>query len=170
MPVDYEWLRYVTLGQFVKRVGSYLVLWVGISVSFVLISLAFTYLGQATQAANESWLGSAIGLVPSFAWFIIILGLLTFTLSGESIAFPEVNLKQWLVLNIVLSVFIGLIYLASKINHDPAAMCAIVGVYEAIPTLRDLIEIGKKNHAREAVIVDNPLDNPNRLATIKREG
>jgi len=88
---DYLYIRYVTLGQFLKGFMRFLAAWVGLS----LVGIGLGYVADATKGAifEHTFLGD----LPRVFWIWLALALASWFLRGQTIKFPNVGFVTWLV-------------------------------------------------------------------------
>lgn len=141
-PVEYKYLKYVTLGQFASRVWKFI--YSSAIISGIILVCSFLW-GMVPSVVDDSSFKSFMQAVPDFVWFIIGTAYMTWTLKGDVIEFPKLDRSQWVVLNVFLIVGVGIGELSEEYLGHINTWCVLVALGNAFVTYDSLIETGKSN-------------------------
>ena len=150
-PPEYHYLKYVDLGQFTKQVGKFLLESFGMCLFVVALSFIFHWDDAST---HDSFIDSIINAVPIFIWFIVLTGVLTWILRGQSIQFPKLNVKQWLVINLMIAAAAGTLVLVEPYLSHVVSACLAMVMWVAFESYKKLIEIGRMNYKLRQMLIN----------------
>jgi len=153
LPSEYQYVKYVDLGQFTKQVGKFLVEAIGFSLFIGAIALFFDW----SSRSSHSLFDSILSPIPSIVWVVLGTAYSTWILGRSQIQFPKLDLKQWLVVNvIVLICFVVLTILRDYGANLPIVVkiCIPITMWVAIERYKKLIAIGKLNYKLQQMISD----------------
>jgi hypothetical protein len=151
-PVEYEYLKYVDLGQLATHFKKFLVACIGWCVGAVV----FWYLYELIPvAADDSLFSSMIKAIPDLVWFIVWTSYLTWSLRGQTLAFPKFSFKDWIVLNIVMAAAAGILLLSKEFVPNIVVLCIAIVLWSALEAYRNLIQTGKINYRLKKQLMDS---------------
>lgn len=141
-PVEYKFLKYVDLGQFARRLWTFL--YSSLILSAVILVGSFLW-GLLPSIGGDS-VAPFFRSFPNFVWVIVFIAYFSWSIRGKVFTFPKMDWEQWLVFNIAVGSGIGIGAFAVESLPDPGGLCVIVILVNALITYSDLIETGKSNY------------------------
>jgi hypothetical protein len=137
-PIEYRYLKYVTLGQFGKR------LWRGF-LGCLGWSIGLSVLNLLPTLSPDSSFSTFFKELPDFVWFVLLTGYFTWSLGGTTLEFPKLKHGQWIVLNIVLIVAAGLLDLSWEALPHIFTGFVYILLWQAAEMYETLVEAGRSN-------------------------
>lgn len=152
-PIEYKYLRYVDLGQAASQFGKFLLMSIGLSV----VASLYWYLLESTTGWSSPSVRAFFQAIPHFIWFLIYVGYFTWYLRGHKIEWPHLTFKQWMVLNVAISVSSGVLLFSATYLPEPAWQCTCAALLSGYWMYYRLLEIGKANYQSRTKETDPPL-------------
>jgi hypothetical protein len=141
LPYEYSLISHVTFGEVATLLRKSILEWIGFAVGI----LVYVYVVDAIgHSVGNSWFGTFTSLIPKTVWYIAGVAYATYTLEGDSINWPTYKKSEWLVLNILIALVVGLYSLLKFLSvPDWVSVTALVGVWGSAKLYKRLIEIGR---------------------------
>jgi hypothetical protein len=146
MPLEYNYLRHVSLEQFAKQFKRCFVDWLLGSLIVCVIFLIY-------QAVHIPSFDLSVSLpVPKPIWFIVGVLLVTWILRGQKIelCFPKATPKQWVLFNVIILVGMAMLLVVRNFLPDIAKICVLVAALQSFLLYEKLIEIGKHKGVKQS--------------------
>jgi len=143
-PYEYEYLRYVTVGQVFDEVKRFFWGWVGWSIVLVV----FSYFSDSSPVRSyDSFVNSVFTAFPQGVWYVIAVASSTWILRGQKMEWPKWSGKQWLFVNCCVAIGAAFfLLLADELPHFLVALI-VVSLWKSFEVYAALIKQGKSNNA-----------------------
>lgn len=146
LPADCTPLKYVTLGESASRLWKALLAWAGWS-TFFGVCIYF----EPAPSPNSIFREIEDG-IPPFAWFIIAIAAVSWSLRGLKLELRAITVREWLFMNALLIVAAAFCVLIVTIfDNKYVTLVSLIGIWRALHLYAELVAFGKAKVTTEDV-------------------